>query len=198
MSDVGISDTIPNWFWDLSSNIQFLNLSHNQITGTIPLQWFSSRFIGFPTIDLSYNCFNGSLPQLNSGSTVLNLSNNFFLGSITSICETNRSMTYKHLNYLDLSDNLLSGELSSCWKNMPNLMVLNLANNNLSGRIFYSIGGICDYGGTPRTLHLQNNSFIGELPQSLMNCSKRNLKPKINKMKNNKIREIRDFTWFGR
>jgi EIX receptor 1/2 len=54
---------------------------------------------------------------------------------------------------------------------MQNLIVLNLANNNLSERIFDSIGGICDYGGTPQTLHLQNNNFIGELPQSLMNCS---------------------------
>jgi EIX receptor 1/2 len=37
MSGVGITDTIPNWFWDLSSNIMILNLSRNHITGTIPL-----------------------------------------------------------------------------------------------------------------------------------------------------------------
>ena len=37
MSNVGISDTIPNWFWNLASNIKLLNLSHNHIKGTIPL-----------------------------------------------------------------------------------------------------------------------------------------------------------------
>ncbi|KAE8077809.1 hypothetical protein FH972_016335 [Carpinus fangiana] len=54
---------------------------------------------------------------------------------------------------------------------MLNLIMLNLANNNLFGRLFDFIGGICDHGGRPRTLHLQNNNFIGGLPKSLMNCS---------------------------
>ncbi|XP_059432529.1 receptor-like protein EIX1 [Corylus avellana] len=89
MSDVGIIDTIPNWFWGLSSNIMILNLSHNQITGNVPLQWFSTRFIGYPQIDLSYNRLTGSLPRFNSDPVVLNLANNLFQGSITSICETN-------------------------------------------------------------------------------------------------------------
>jgi EIX receptor 1/2 len=163
ISDAGISDTIPTWFWDLSSNIQFLNLSHNQITGTIPLQWFLTRFIDSPLIDLSYNYLNGPLPQFHSDSSVLNLSNNLFQGSITSICETNGN-----LSYLDLSNNLLSGELPNCWGNMMLLAMLNLASNNLSGRIPYSI---CGSGDWLQTLHLNNNNFTGELPKSLMNCS---------------------------
>jgi EIX receptor 1/2 len=113
ISDARISDTIPNWFWDLSSRIQFLNLSHNHITGTIPLQWFSARFIDYHVIDLSYNRLSGPLPQFHSNSSVLNLSNNLFQGSITSICETTVT-----LSYLDLSDNLLFGELPNCWGKM--------------------------------------------------------------------------------
>jgi EIX receptor 1/2 len=46
ISDARISDTIPNWFWDLSFNIKFLNISTNQITGTIPFEWFLARFQG--------------------------------------------------------------------------------------------------------------------------------------------------------
>lgn len=38
MSNAGISDTIPGWFRDLSFQIDHLNLSHNQIKGTIPRQ----------------------------------------------------------------------------------------------------------------------------------------------------------------
>jgi EIX receptor 1/2 len=171
ISGVGITDTIPNWFWDLSSHIMILNLSRNHITGTVPLQWFSTRFIGYPQIDLSYNRFSGPLPHFNSDSVVLNLSNNLFQGSITSICETNGSVNanYTHLSFLDLSDNLLSGKLPSCWKNMNFLTIFNLANNNLSGRIPDSICASTGYG--IQTLHLQNNNFIGELPESLITCS---------------------------
>ncbi|KAG6715437.1 hypothetical protein I3842_05G252500 [Carya illinoinensis] len=127
MSGGGISYTIPNWFWNLSSNINFLNLSHNQIKGSIPFQWFSSRFINFPTLDLSYNCFNGILPLLHSGA-VTN-------GSISNL---------RQMSYLDLSNNLLSGELPSRLATMKYLIVLNLANNNLSRRLLDSIGNLID------------------------------------------------------
>jgi EIX receptor 1/2 len=166
ISDGGISDTIPNWFWDLSSNIEFLNLSRNQITGTIPHQWFSTRLIDIQMIDLSYNRLSGPLPQFPSRALMLSLSNNLFQGSITSICERNGSANANILEYwihLDLSNNLLFGELPNCLGNRS-IDILNLANNNLSGRI-------PDFYDGPSTLHLSNNSFTGELRKSLMNCS---------------------------
>jgi EIX receptor 1/2 len=46
---------------------------------------------------------------------------------------------------------------------------LNLANNNLSGRIPESFGNICSKYSYINSFHFQNNSFIGELPMSLMN-----------------------------
>jgi EIX receptor 1/2 len=169
-----ISDTIPNWFWDLSFNINFLSLSHNQISGTIPLQWLSSRFLGSSTIDLSYNCFSGPLPQLNSNLMALDFSSNLFQGSInTSFCGTNGSIGNRYLRYLDLSNNSLSGELPNCWANVPYLISLDLSYNNFSGRID-SIGSICNFMKSEymlRMLHLENNNFIGELPNSLMNCT---------------------------
>lgn len=167
ISDARISDTIPNWFWDLPSNMELLNISHNQITGTIPLQWFLTRFIDSYVIDVSYNRFSGPLPHLNFNASLLNLSNNLFQGTITFICETNRSS----LDYLNLSNNLLFGELPECWENMTALISLNLANNNLYGRIPESFGRICLKDNEVKSLHFQNNSFIGELPMSLMNCS---------------------------
>jgi EIX receptor 1/2 len=145
ISNAGISDTIPNWFWDLSFNINFLSLSLNQISGTIPLQWLSSRFLGSSTIDLSYNRFNGPLPQLNSNLMAFDFSNNLFHRSInSSLCGTNGSFGYRYLRYLDLSNNSLSGELPNCWANMPYLIRLDLAYNNFSGRID-SIGSICNF-----------------------------------------------------
>ncbi|XP_059462264.1 receptor-like protein EIX2 [Corylus avellana] len=175
ISNATISGTIPNWFWDLSFNINFLSLSHNQITGTIPLQWLSSRFMGSSTIDLSDNCFNGPLPRLNSNLMSLNFSNNLFQGSInTSLCGTNGSVTYWYLRYLDLSNNSLSGELPNCWANMPYLFRLDLAYNNFIGSIPNSIGSICNFTENEymlQMLRLEYNNFIGELPKSLMSCS---------------------------
>ncbi|XP_059461242.1 receptor-like protein EIX2 [Corylus avellana] len=165
ISDARISDTIPNWFWDLSFNIKYLNISANQITGTIPFEWFSTRFQSSYAIDLSDNRFSCPLPQLNSNSWVLNLSNNLFQGTVTFICESDGS-----LEFLDLSNNLLSGELPKCWPKVGPAF-LNLANNNLSGRIPESLGKNCLNYSHFASLHFQNNSFIGELPVSLMNCS---------------------------
>ncbi|XP_062147869.1 receptor-like protein EIX1 [Alnus glutinosa] len=51
ISHARISDTIPNWFWDLSSNINLLKISHNQISGTIPLQYFLTKYISSCIID---------------------------------------------------------------------------------------------------------------------------------------------------
>jgi EIX receptor 1/2 len=169
MSDVGISNTIPNWFWDLSSNIKFLNLSHNQITGTIPRSWFLTRSTNILNMDLSYNRFNGPLPQFHFDSSVLNLSNNLFEGSITSICETSESgfmnANFMFWSYLDLSNNSLSGELPNCWGQMS-LTVLNLGNNNFFGRIPNDICG--STRSELATLQLHNNNFIGELPKSMI------------------------------
>ncbi|KAL7245024.1 hypothetical protein ACSBR2_000380 [Camellia fascicularis] len=36
LSNTGISDRIPIWFWNSSSSLYFLDLSHNQIYGEIP------------------------------------------------------------------------------------------------------------------------------------------------------------------
>ena len=31
-----ISDTVPNWFWDLSANVKYMNLSYNDFRGHVP------------------------------------------------------------------------------------------------------------------------------------------------------------------
>jgi len=126
-----------------------------------------TKYIGSYIIDVSYNRFSGPLLQINSDAFVLNLSNNLFQGTITFICETNSSS----LGYLDPSNNLLFGELPECWENMMALTFLSLANNNLSGRTLESFGRICRKDNYVRSLHFQNNSFIGKLPAALMNCT---------------------------
>ncbi|CAK9176947.1 unnamed protein product [Ilex paraguariensis] len=161
ISCVGISDTIPDWFWDLSPRLQFLNLSYNQISGIVPN--LSLRLVDFSVIDLSSNCFNGSIPSLPPNVVTVNLSKNKFLGSISSLCRSH----FWSGGFLDLSDNFLSGELPDCWTNNEDLNILNLDNNYFSGKIPSSIGNLRFL----KSLHLRKNNFVGELPSSLQECT---------------------------
>ncbi|XP_034711258.1 receptor-like protein EIX2 [Vitis riparia] len=162
ISASGISDVIPNWFWNLSSDSRRLNISNNHISGTLPNLTSYPFFVG---MDMSSNCLEGSIPQSVFNVGWLDLSKNLFSGSISLSCETTNppSLGFSHL---DLSNNRLSGELPNCWEQRKDLIVLDLANNNFSGKIKNSIGLLQQM----QTLHLRNNSFTGALPSSLKNC----------------------------
>ncbi|KAF5799936.1 hypothetical protein HanRHA438_Chr07g0319291 [Helianthus annuus] len=62
ISNNGISDRIPEWFWDLPSGLKFLNLSSNEIKGTLPD--ITSVFERYPGIDLSNNQLEGLLGNI--------------------------------------------------------------------------------------------------------------------------------------
>ncbi|KAM7486963.1 hypothetical protein LguiA_002972 [Lonicera macranthoides] len=161
ISSAGISDTISHWFWDLSPKLVQQNFSDNQIHGMLPD--LSLKFVKLDQIDLSSNRFKGPIPLFPRNLTSLNLSKNMFSGSIISLC----TIVTEFLNFLDLSDNLLSGEVPDCWMNGNELVFLDLSNNNLSQKIPASFGFLDQL----ILLNLRNNSFIGELPSSLKNCS---------------------------
>ncbi|KAK4391146.1 Receptor-like protein EIX1 [Sesamum angolense] len=157
LSSTKISDQVPNWLWDLSPRLQYLNLSRNQISGELPN--LSSKFSGSPIIDLSSNNFSGSLPLLNPSTSILQLSRNMFWGSISSIC------TLRLLGFLDLSYNQLSGPLPDCWMSMGRLAILNLENNDISGEIPPSLAQL---QFPLLTLQLRNNNLTGDLSSSFM------------------------------
>ena len=161
ISSAGISNTVPHWFWDLSPRLQFLNISNNQIRGMLPD--LSLKFDLFPFIDLSYNRFKGPIPFFPRNLSSLNLAKNMFSGSVISLC----TIVTGYLSFLDLRDNLLSGEVPDCWIGATNLKMIDLANNNFSGKIPASFGFLDQLN----FLNLRNNSFIGELPSSLKKCS---------------------------
>ncbi|KAM7489921.1 hypothetical protein LguiB_027405 [Lonicera macranthoides] len=161
ISSTGISDTIPHWFWDLSPNLVYLNISYNKIQGMLPD--LSLKLFKLDQIDLSYNRFKGPIPLFPHNLSYLNLSKNMFSGSIISLC----TIVTKFLSFLNFSDNLLSGEIPECWIDGNELKILDLANNNFSWKIPASFGFLNHL----ILLNLHNNSFIGELPSSLKNCS---------------------------
>ncbi|KAL7238529.1 hypothetical protein ACSBR2_004589 [Camellia fascicularis] len=161
ISSNGISDVVPSWFWDLSPGLIYLNLSCNLIKGLLPD--LSLKYHGYPGIDLSSNHFMGPIPLVPPNVTDLNLSKNEFSGSLSFLC----AIMGMRLTYLDLSNNLLSGEIPNCWVQFTRLSIISLAYNNLYGKIPSSMGSLGIY-----SLHLSNNNFSGEVPSSLKRCTK--------------------------
>ncbi|KAJ0966693.1 hypothetical protein J5N97_023610 [Dioscorea zingiberensis] len=183
IANTGIVDSLPDWFWELSPIISVLDLSRNQITGTIPP---ILKFYSILIINLSSNMFHGPLPSLPSDVEYVDLSNNSFSGELHSIVgEPLYNLAQIHLSdnlingtippsicklqilqVIDLSNNFLSGDLPTCWADLRNLLVINLANNSLTGEIPSNMGSPCLIG----VLHLGNNNLSGEIPSSLSSC----------------------------
>ncbi|KAF3434076.1 hypothetical protein FNV43_RR25179 [Rhamnella rubrinervis] len=169
ISNTSISSPLPTWFKIFSSQLQYLNLSHNQLNGEFPV--IISR--PFSIFDLSSNQFSGPLPPIPSISVdILDLSNNSFSGSIFNLlCHLNEGPNVPqrsdNSSILSLGNNLLSEEIPNCWTNWKHLMVLHLDKNNFVGVIPSSMGFLSNL----RSLHLDNNNLFGELPLSLSNCT---------------------------
>ncbi|XP_047940763.1 receptor-like protein EIX1 [Salvia hispanica] len=180
LSRANIADDVPTWLWSVSSILDTLYLFDNQITGTIPN--LSNTFIR--NIDLSNNSISGPIPSFHANSETIQLSENMFSGSISSICKTHHSK----LCLLDLSNNQLAGEIPNCWEKMPTLYSLNLANNHFWGEIPRSLGSVSGLGA----LQLRGNSLSGEFPSTLRSCKELLL---VDVAENELTGDIP--TWFG-
>ncbi|KAL5735933.1 hypothetical protein ACOSQ2_030721 [Xanthoceras sorbifolium] len=166
ISNSGISDVIPDWFWNSLSQIQYLNLSHNQIHQEIPKFTFAGQI---SVLDLSSNEFFGPLPHISFDvQSMLDLSNNALSGSIFQfLCH--KMDESKTTTILNLENNSLSGEVPNCWMNWKHLGVLNLGNNEFTGNLPPSMGNLSYL----QSLTLRKNNLSGVLPfVSLKNCTK--------------------------
>ncbi|CAN6717904.1 unnamed protein product [Malus baccata var. baccata] len=160
ISNAGIVDILPSWFWGTTRYVAFINLSNNQIG-----EMFASstmNFTYYPEIDLSSNQIEGRIPSTLSQASSLDLSNNNISGSISILCEA-----YESLMFLNLSNNNLSGELPQCWTHFDFLFMLDLSYNAFSGKIPSTVGSLYRM----ETLKLRSNRFVGEFPSSFKNCS---------------------------
>lgn len=183
-SNTSISSPIPNWFWNLSSNLDFLNLSLNHLHGQLPNPLNVSQYA---LIDFSSNLFEGPIPLPTKTIESLDFSNNNFSGPIPpSIGESIPSLRVlslsgnqitgvipasigdiRGLDIIHLSWNSLTGSIPSTIINWSSLRVLDLGNNDLSGRIPEQLGQL----KWLQSLHMENNKLSGGLPSSFQNLS---------------------------
>lgn len=177
--------TVPDWLWELSRQLWILDLSKNQIGGKLP------RFLDFGSqaiVNLASNQLEGSFP-LWSNVNKLSLRNNLLSGPVPANVDrhmsaleyldvSNNSLTgdlpssvsrLKNLVYLDLSNNALSGDIYAGWTVMPKLKILDLSKNNFSGFIPCQM---CSLLSSLEWLKLSTNNISGELPSCSLNCTR--------------------------
>ncbi|KAI6686679.1 hypothetical protein NL676_032592 [Syzygium grande] len=185
LSGAAISDTMPDWLWEMSQQLWTVDLSENQIVGKLP------RFLDFGSqaiVNLASNRLEGSFP-LWSNVNQLSLKNNLLSGPVPANVDRRMSaLKYldvssnsligdlpssvsrlKNLVYLDLSSNALSGDIYAGWTVMPKLKILDLSKNNFSGHIPCQM---CSLLPSLEWLKLSTNSISGELPSCSLNCTR--------------------------
>ena len=165
ISDAGIDDFVPDWFWNKLQFIRELNMSYNSLKGTISNLKMKSVVDGPDAIILNSNNLEGAIPSFLSQAVTLDLSENKFSDLNTLLCGNRLP---KNMFTLDLSNNEIAGQLPECWEHLSSLQFLDLRNNKLSGKIPQSMGSPVNL----QALVLRNNNFIGELPLTLKNCSR--------------------------
>ncbi|KAK2975070.1 hypothetical protein RJ640_010043 [Escallonia rubra] len=181
-----IQGELPSLISSAFPNLKYLNLSSNSFQGSIPPSLGDLK-----VLDLSNNNFSGQLPFTDYASLMyLKLSNNclqgqplpsksnvtnlfaLFLDSNSFSGEIPRGIMNrpipsgfcksKELNFLDLSENNLSGGVPSCLKNLSSLRFLHLQRNEFRGPLPNSPSLVS--ASSLVTFDVRDNKLQGKIP----------------------------------
>ncbi|CAH9129711.1 unnamed protein product [Cuscuta epithymum] len=201
---------IPDWVGESLTQLFILVLTSNHFNASLPMTLCHLQSLQL--LELSMNQISGTLPSclsnltqmmtvtedggemiyaLSFSSTVSNTTLHKFTTQEEKIDVTWKGMVYEfdrnlgYLNSIDLSSNMLSGEIPTEITSLVELVSLNLSRNNLTGQIPLSIGNLAKLDA----LDLSSNHLSGSIPQSLalihdmgvLNVSNNNLSGRIPK-----------------
>ncbi|XP_057873128.2 receptor-like protein 12 [Cryptomeria japonica] len=172
----------------LSVLLGLLDVSENQLSGSIPAEIGEYRKLGY--LSLSRNHLNGSIPPSICQIPwlyFLDLSNNKLTGNIPTcnILACNIPAYVENctlIEMLNLENNYLEGKLSRQFANMPSLKTLKLGGNGLNSYIPSSLANCKQL----EILDLSNNRMIGKIPNWIGQLS--NLKVLI--LRSNRLEDI--------
>ncbi|KAL8252290.1 hypothetical protein R6Q59_035983, partial [Mikania micrantha] len=181
LSHNSLKGNLPNWLLENNTMLEVLYLRNNSFGGSILMPRFRNPY--FSELDASRNDIKGVLPHgvsNSSGIDSLSARNNLFEGHFP--CGT----TLASFNFLDISNNFISGPIPSClnmefmehihleynrftgsipniFRNMTRVLTLDISNNYLSGKIPKFLGELSSL----RILLLRKNNFSGSIPKEL-------------------------------
>ncbi|KAH0919314.1 hypothetical protein HID58_026974 [Brassica napus] len=154
LSDNNISGQFPSWLLANNTKLDVLLLRSNYLTSfQLPRSAHNLLFL-----DLSVNKFNHLLPENIGSLYMLDVSYNNLTGGIPSWIGENQ-----FLGALQLSNNVLEGEIPPSLLNIFSLRLLDLSGNGLSGGLPQEVSF-----RTPVVLYLQDNNLSGHIPDTLL------------------------------
>nr|KJB13187.1 hypothetical protein B456_002G060500 [Gossypium raimondii] len=152
---VNMSDVVPTAFTNLPSSLKRLSLEICDLQGDIPSEIFLLGYLEY--VDLRGNSLTGYLPKSNWSSPLkfLDLSSNYFGGSIPSSLENLTKITYLGFSY-----NKLEGQIPDVFGNLNKLTTLDFSDCNFSGQLPPSMFNLTQL----TYLDLSLNRLEGPLP----------------------------------
>ncbi|KAK1373907.1 LRR-RLK [Heracleum sosnowskyi] len=174
------SGKIPEIFTSLT-NMGALNFSYNKFSGNIPqtLAHLAPRLvdpfpalkvIGIDTIDLSYNRFNlGQIPSWITSSPIISSLKLAKCGIKIKLQDWKPETTY-YYDYIDLSDNFISGSAVNLMNSTEYLKSFSASNNQLK----FDFSSL-KIPNTLKSLDLSRNLLFGKVPKEISGLEKLNV-----------------------
>ena len=158
-----IEGPIPDWITEFS-DLQTLNLNHNQLTGALP-EDFGEKLTNLQTVALEHNRLTGTLNPLQGLHQLkaLYLGDNRFSDQLTDTVLVSLS----ELEIIDVSDNILVGNLPATLLSKDSLVLVDLHGNNFSGHL----PDLVEVGDNIQFLALQENQLTGPIDERLLSLT---------------------------
>ncbi|KAG4150126.1 hypothetical protein ERO13_D05G375900v2 [Gossypium hirsutum] len=152
-----------------ASSLQILDLSHNNLSGTIP-QCFGNLSNSLEFLNLKKNKFYGTIPPTFAEGcqlTNFNLNGNLLEGPLTPSI-----LNCKGLEVLDLGNNKINDTFPHWLGSLPQLQVLVLKSNHMHGPLCVNSSKSSPFFSKIQIFDLSSNYFSGPLPVRYINSFK--------------------------
>ncbi|CAJ1973926.1 unnamed protein product [Sphenostylis stenocarpa] len=159
MPQCNLIGEIPEYFGNIFTNLERLDLAMNNLSGSIPRSLFSLRKLNF--LYLYSNRLSGVIPSASMQGLEL-IDVDFAKNNLTGFIPQEFGQL-KNLNTLHLYENHLCGEIPRSLSLIPSLEYFRVFKNNLSGTLPPELG----LHSKLRMFEVSDNQLSGGLPEHL-------------------------------